>query len=333
MTNADGAATGSSYKTQTNVTKASSARYTMVTNIPSAGKLAFRTKDNDSGIATTTSGGLIKTVSITACQDDRIVEVYGSNTAYSSPADLFNDALKGTKLGEITSSSSSLDVSGNYAYVGVRSNNNAVSMDSISFTWYVPFPESVSSVALPTKTSLSYSYNKDGGDYEYTSAVVRFAGLISETQWNEIDTGSHVIQGFGVILSTASFLGDQTIKGMYNVVRNGHTIDQALAQLCDGTNVKNFYKSKVEKALPDSANDVQKDGAVGNHYVWYLSKSVVDGLTTSYTAVAYIRIANDIVFFNETTASAKSVANNLIENGPYDASTAGGSLNNLANLA
>ena len=333
LTSSDGSATDSNYSTKTNIAKNSVARYTMATNLPSAGKFGYRVSGSNSGIVSTTSGGTIKTVSVQNCQADRTIEVYGSNSAYENPDDLFAEAKRGTKLGELTSSSSSLNVSGNYAYVGVKSKSGAVNMEGMTFVWNVSSPEPVSTIALPTKTSLSYSYTNEADVYTYTNAVVRFAGLISTAQWDEIDTNSHVIQGYGMFFSTASFLGDQTIKGLYNVTRNGRTIDDAIAQLCYENSVRNFYRPLSEKASPDIASDVQKDGAVGDHYIWYLSKTVTESLTTSYTAVAYIRIANDIVFLNEVTASAKSIAHDLIESGAYAADAAGGSLNHLANLS
>ena len=332
LTGDDGEATNTTYKTKTNVAKNSAARYTMTNNISSS-KLNFRTDNEDSGIVSTISGGTIKTVSVDGCSASRTIEVYGSNTAYTAPTNLFDAELQGTKLGELSSTTTSLAVVGNYAYVGVRSQDKAVNMNSISFVWNVPFPESVTSVALPTKTSLSYSYTEDGGNYEYSNVVVRFAGLISTSQWGEIDTGSHLIQGYGILFTTAAFIGDQTIKSLYNVTRNGRTVDAALTQLCYENSVRNFYRPLSEKASPDTANDIQKGGAAGDHYIWYLSKTVTENLTASYTAVAYIRVANDIVFLNEVTASAKSVAHDLIESGAYDSGAAGGSLNYLAHLS
>lgn len=101
--------------------------------------IQLRSKNNNSGIVTTASGGKIAKVSVewnSNTADGRKLDIYGSNTAYTAATDLYGDN-KGTKLGTLTygSGSTELEVSGNYAYVGVRSNNSALYLDAITFTW------------------------------------------------------------------------------------------------------------------------------------------------------------------------------------------------------
>ena len=100
--------------------------------------IQLRAKNNNSGIVTTTSGGKISKVSVewnSNTADGRQLDVYGSNKAYSSASDLYGNNA-GTKLGTITyGASAEVEVSGSYAYVGVRSNSNALYLDAITFTW------------------------------------------------------------------------------------------------------------------------------------------------------------------------------------------------------
>ena len=100
--------------------------------------IQLRSKNSNSGIVSTTSGGKIAKIVVvwqSATASGRVLDVYGSNTAYTAATDLYGDN-KGTKLGSITcGTSTELLVSGDYAYVGVRSNDGAMYLTSITFVW------------------------------------------------------------------------------------------------------------------------------------------------------------------------------------------------------
>ena len=89
---------------------------------------------NPSGIVTTTSGGKVKSITITVASGTNTIRVYGKNTAYSSAADLYSNTTRGTQLGELTSTGT-ITVSGDYAYIGIRSNRNTVYISSIDVVW------------------------------------------------------------------------------------------------------------------------------------------------------------------------------------------------------
>ena len=99
--------------------------------------IQIRSSSNDSGIVSTTSGGIIHKVTVTwnaytLSGSSRTLNIYGSNTAYTSAADLYSDNTKGTLLGTIVSNSgTSLTVTGNYAFIGIRSNNYAIYLDEV----------------------------------------------------------------------------------------------------------------------------------------------------------------------------------------------------------
>lgn len=91
-----------------------------------------------SGIVSTTSGGKVTKVAITwnsSTGDDKKVTIYGKNTPYSSPADLYSDGTKGTSLGDIIKGTSTeLTVSGYYEYVGILA-SAALYMDEVDIYW------------------------------------------------------------------------------------------------------------------------------------------------------------------------------------------------------
>ena len=66
----------------------------------------------------------------------RTLDVYGKNTAYSAATDLYNSSTQGTKLGSIVcGTSTELTISGDYTFVGLRSNSGAMYLEEIEITW------------------------------------------------------------------------------------------------------------------------------------------------------------------------------------------------------
>lgn len=101
--------------------------------------IQLRSKNNNSGIVTTTTGGKARKVVVTwhaDTVDGRTLDIYGSNEAYTSPTELYGDNLKGTKLGSIVKGTSTeLEIIGDFAYIGMRSNNAAMYLTDITITW------------------------------------------------------------------------------------------------------------------------------------------------------------------------------------------------------
>lgn len=103
------------------------------------GSIQLRSSNSNSGIVTTKSGGKVTKVTI-AWNDNttngRTLDVYGKNSAYTKPTDLYSSSTQGTKLGSIVKGTSTeLTISGDYAYIGMRSNNGAMYIDSIEIVW------------------------------------------------------------------------------------------------------------------------------------------------------------------------------------------------------
>ena len=94
---------------------------------------------NPSGIVTTTSGGLARKITVTwniNTAAGRTLDIYGKNTAYSTAADLYAAATQGTKLGSIKNGTSTeLEITGDYAYIGLRSNSGAMYITEIKIEW------------------------------------------------------------------------------------------------------------------------------------------------------------------------------------------------------
>ena len=142
IVSSDLTAIDTSYASFTNVSKLSPAVYAGNTSLQTT-SIGFRSATSSgsnihSGIVSTTTGGQIYKVTVTDYDHaTRILDVYGSNTSYSSADDLYNTSTSGTKLGELTQSSQTLTISGDYSYIGVRSHDGLIKVSSIKFTWKV----------------------------------------------------------------------------------------------------------------------------------------------------------------------------------------------------
>lgn len=132
------AATGNAYTAFTNITATSTAKYAGNSAKDSAGGIQLNSKSK-SGIVTTSTAG--KVTKITVVWDsktfsERTLDIYGKSTAYSAATDLYNASNQGTKIGSIVNGTSTeLVITGDYEYIGMRSNSGAMYLTSITVTW------------------------------------------------------------------------------------------------------------------------------------------------------------------------------------------------------
>lgn len=133
LTAAKFTATGSGYVAFSGVEVSSGARYAGISAKDGSGNIQLNSKNNY-GIVSTTSGGKLKSVKITVGSGTNDIYVYAKSTAYTSAADLYNSETLGTLVGS-TSETGTINVEGDYSYVGIRSASGAVYLSSIEITW------------------------------------------------------------------------------------------------------------------------------------------------------------------------------------------------------
>lgn len=125
--------------------------------------IQLRSKNSNSGIVTTTSGGKVVKVSVswnTNTASGRTLDIYGKNTAYTAASELYDNSSKGTKLGSIVyGTSTELDITGDYTYIGVRSYDGALYLDELDITWGNPSitPPTLPSVEAPSTSITNIS--------------------------------------------------------------------------------------------------------------------------------------------------------------------------------
>lgn len=162
------------------------------------GTIQLRSSDN-SGIVTTTTGGLIRKIVVdwhSNTSADRTLDIYGKQTAYSSTSDLFNASAQGELIGSIVKGTSTeLVIAKNkyYPYIGIRSNNGAQYIKSISIAWDTDTRSTLTSptfsetegvipvgtiVYLSSAESANIKYTVDGTTPTESSTAYTDAGIV-----------------------------------------------------------------------------------------------------------------------------------------------------------
>ncbi|MBQ3709113.1 MAG: chitobiase/beta-hexosaminidase C-terminal domain-containing protein [Bacteroidales bacterium] len=161
LTRASTGVTGTSYASWSGVTSVSDAVYAGQ-SAGGNGSIQLRSNNNNSGIITTSSGGTVTNVSVTwnsNTASGRTLNIYGSNSAYSSPTELYSSSTQGTLLGTIVcGTSTSLSIDGSYTYIGMRSANMAMYLEEINITWSTG-GSTTQTVATPTFSPTAGTYS------------------------------------------------------------------------------------------------------------------------------------------------------------------------------
>jgi hypothetical protein len=128
--------------------------------------IQLRSDKSTSGIVTTASGGKVKKITVvwqSNTASGRTLNIYGKSSAYSAATDLYNNSSQGTLLGTIvrgTAETGSYTINtGDYEYIGLRSNSGAMYLTSVTITWETG-GSTVETCATPTFSPAEGSYTE-----------------------------------------------------------------------------------------------------------------------------------------------------------------------------
>ncbi len=97
--------------------------------------IQIKSSDN-SGIIITSNSNLIESVDVSWKESGDTIQIYGSNTAYTSPSNLYSASTTGTLLGELSSTNEThLDIEGDYKYLGFKSKSGTINLNSITINY------------------------------------------------------------------------------------------------------------------------------------------------------------------------------------------------------
>ena len=190
---------GTTYKEWSGKTATSSAVYAG----QSAGgndAIQLRSNNSNSGIVTTVSGGKVKKISIdwnVNTDAARKLWVYGKNTAYTNPTELYNASTDGDKLAEIACGTTEFVIEGDYEYIGLRSASGAMYLNSVEITWVVEEEEPVEETWSSFYAAIPVAIPEGVEAYIVTAAN---AGYVTLTQiYNAVPAYTGVILKGGSI--------------------------------------------------------------------------------------------------------------------------------------
>ena len=264
--------------------------------------IQLKSKDNCSGIVTTSNPNENKATSVTvswntSTTSGRTLNIYGKNTAYSAVTDLYNDDKQGALIGTIVyGTSTSLTITGEYTFIGIRSSNGALWLDEINIQW-----------------------GGSSATFEYSDVSIRFGGVIEKDLWSELDTDSHIITGFGVVITS----GD--------LINNDNDFLEAINEAVPSTESTDLTQELAIDYFVPIANMDAIIGEDDDNYFWNLRFAITD-LNAKYAAAAYIKTDSDTIYLKRANYSAKTLAQDYMKNRNCNSTTAGGSLANLANI-
>lgn len=185
------AATSTTYTAFSDVSATSDAVYAGKTAKTSSGGIQIRSKSSDTGIITTGSGGKLKSISIVIESGSNTIDFYGKTSAYSAVGDLYG-SNKGTKIGSASATGSvTLTNPENYTYLGIRSNNGACYITSISVTWTSGDTKTLSSITLggtyDTEFTVGDTFNHTGMTVTANYSDSTTANVTSSATWSSPD--------------------------------------------------------------------------------------------------------------------------------------------------
>ena len=133
--------TGTTYTTWSGKAGASGAVYAG-TNAGANSSIQLNNNDKKPGVVTTVSGGKVKSITITwndATSDNRVLYIYGKDTAYTAATDLYSDSTKGTLITSLTYVKGADPVTyvfeDEYEFIAIQSKSGAQYLASISIEW------------------------------------------------------------------------------------------------------------------------------------------------------------------------------------------------------
>jgi len=190
--------------------------------------IQLRTSSN-AGVITTESGGKVRRIVVTwepGTTNKRVLDVYGKNSAYSGVSELFSSrsATQGKLLGQITyGTSTTLDIEGDYAFIGFRSHDGALYLSEVRIDW-----EGDGSVDTPSETATTTAFPQASytatlgavfmsptatvfaGGVEVEGAAVSYSSGDEEVATIDSSTGEVTLVAAGETTITATYAGDET---------------------------------------------------------------------------------------------------------------------------
>lgn len=313
ITYADLAATSSGYTKFEGVKKSASnditsdAVYAGSSALNGTKVMQFKSKDSSTGIVSTTSGGLVSSISVSFnSQNSNTFNVYGSNEAYTSVLELYNDETAGTLVGTLNSTSTTLEFSDDYEYFGIRSNSGAVYVDDITIVWSEDstpkYEITVDDGVVGGFILASSALAKEGA--EITLLATPFSARYEFGSWNvtNASTGDPItVTDNKFTMPAAAVNVSATFNKLpYRVTYDKNTDDTSFKGTVP-TDLKNYTDADNQVTVADGS------GLTRDDYTFASWNTKANGEGTTYEPEAKFTITDDVTLYAQWTRNTYEV--------------------------
>lgn len=297
---------GTAYQELSNVELNSSARYKL--NAASNDGKCFQLRSSkNSGVVTTTTGGVAKKVTVvwyndgtTSSANGRTIDIYGKNEPYAAVSDLYSKGTQGTWIGSVVydanaeTLTASVSLEGNYAYVGFRSKDGSLYTESITIDWSAEASETKLNAGLEfSPSNISLKVGEAFTAPKFTKATTADVTFTSDNE------AVATVDANGVI-TLAGELGTANIKAT-SEENSEYYAGTATCQ------IKVYEVNTYKKATAVSSDNfllvAQRDDKT--YYAYPLSKTKTYGYLSTGSVTGYVdQIEVDKTYNDEFTFTA-----------------------------
>ena len=234
--------------------------------------IQLRTTGSNSGVVTTTSGGKVKSITVTwnsNTASGRTLNVYGKNTAYTAATDLYNSSNQGTLLGTIVKGTSTvLEITGDYEYIGFRSNGSAMYLSEVQIVWETTGGEGTTkTVYAESDFRLRFGVEADVSDISTTYGI--YVSTAKGEMYYDKNSKSWATEGNLVylVVSLGDIINDMNKLGTKFTVQAYVTVDgityksESVKTYSVVDMVKAYYEEEEIEDVADLYNYLDANGA------------------------------------------------------------------------
>ena len=304
--------------------------------------IQLRSKNSNSGIVTTgtadlstkASEAVVQSVSVTwnsGTSSGRVLNIYGSSSAYSAATDLYDSSTQGTLIGTIeydgSTTTGTLEISDSYQYIGLCSSSGALYLDDVQIVWGEASDDdgdddddddSDSEVKTVTIAEFIAAEESETQQYQLTGTVTSITSSTYGNLYLEDETGSVYV--YGVVSTDLGY---------------GYTNDKSFSSLGvdkgDELTIIGYratYNSTVEAMYSYYVSHTPAEDDDSSSYTFTQASSITSGnqylLVTGSIVATPLSSSYGYLYTEDVTISDGTITQSSLDNAFTFTSTDGG---------
>ena len=231
------------------------ATYEGVAMLGKGGTIQLRSNKGGAAVVTTVSD--LNAISVTVdwntdTYSTRVLDIYGQNVPFVGKDELFSN-ITATKIGSIDhgKSETTLTITGDYKYIGIRSNDGAVYLNSVTIEWGNSGNPSLQDQTLSFGETTTFEAF-EGASFTAPTLTGAMTAVTYESENPKVATvdaksGAVTLVGVGTTTITANAVADAT----YNAASASYTLTVKAKPVAPKTvqNIAEFLTKKVDDKI------------------------------------------------------------------------------------